>query len=187
MKKLNNSLVQLPQLNPQHTVPTLVDGDDSIWDSHAIVVYLAEKYAGNSALYPKDLITRARIQQRLHFDSGLLFPPMRIANSTIIFGGVVDVAQDHLDAMSSALDMTEQFLQHDDYLVGNQVTLADFCCVSTILALDYHIPLATRYPKTNAWLQRLSRLPYFDELSIQANKQYRALLDARREQNKTAQ
>jgi glutathione S-transferase len=66
------------QLNPQHTVPTLVDDDGfTLWDSHAIMVYLVSKYAKNDALYPKDLKKRALIDQRLHFDSGVVFAQLR--------------------------------------------------------------------------------------------------------------
>lgn len=62
------------KINPQHTIPTLVDGDFVIWDSHAITAYLVEKYATDDSLYPKDLIKRTLVNQRLHFDSGILFP-----------------------------------------------------------------------------------------------------------------
>lgn len=164
-----------------------MDDGESIWDSHAIVTYLVEKYASGDSLYPKDLLIRARIQQRLHFDSGVLFPAMRVANRSLIFEGASVVAPDQLDTISSALDLTEKFLETDDYMVGNQLTVADFCCASTVLALDYHIPLTLKYPKTHAWLQRLSQIPYFNELSIEANKKYRIFLDCKREENKNAQ
>lgn len=65
-------------MNPQHTVPTLVDDDGfTIWDSHAIMVYLVAKYAQNDSLYPKDLKKRAIIDQRLHFESGVVFATLR--------------------------------------------------------------------------------------------------------------
>lgn len=67
-------VVSLLQLNPQHTVPTLQDGDFVVWDSHAINAYLVGKYGKDDSLYPKDLQKRAIIDQRLHFDSGILFP-----------------------------------------------------------------------------------------------------------------
>lgn len=61
-------------MNPQHTVPTLKDGDFVLWDSHAVSTYLVGKYGNDDSLYPKDLEKRAVVDQRLHFDSGILFP-----------------------------------------------------------------------------------------------------------------
>ena len=37
--------------------------------SHAIVTYLVDKYANNDSLYPKDLKTRATVNQRLFFNN----------------------------------------------------------------------------------------------------------------------
>lgn len=45
-----------------------------LWDSHAIMGYLVEKYGKDDKLYPKDLRKRAIVDQRLHFESGVLFP-----------------------------------------------------------------------------------------------------------------
>lgn len=63
--------------NPQHTIPMLEDDAKYIWDSHAVSVYLIEKYGDDQFLYPKDLYKRAVIDQRLHFDSGVLFPSLQ--------------------------------------------------------------------------------------------------------------
>lgn len=58
-------------------MPTLEDGPDSIWDSHAINAYLVDKYGNNDSLYPKNLVKRAIVNQRLHFDSGVLEARLR--------------------------------------------------------------------------------------------------------------
>ena len=65
------------QLNPQHTIPTLDDNGAVIWDSHAICTYLVSKYGKDDSLYPKDLLVRAKVDQRLHFDTGILFARLR--------------------------------------------------------------------------------------------------------------
>ena len=52
----------------------LQDGDYVISESRAAACYLANKYDKAEMLYPdKDLKTRARIDQRLHFDAGTLY------------------------------------------------------------------------------------------------------------------
>lgn len=57
------------QLNPQHNVPTFVDGDFVLNESRAIMVYIAQKWGKNSALFPEDIQVQARINQRLYFDA----------------------------------------------------------------------------------------------------------------------
>lgn len=65
------------QINPQHTIPTLVDGDLTVWDSHAIACYLASTYGKNDNVYPRDPKKRAVVDQRLNFDCGTLYPRIR--------------------------------------------------------------------------------------------------------------
>lgn len=69
-----NTKQKLFQLNPQHTVPILVDDDFVLWDSHAIAGYLVGQYGEDDTLYPKDdSRKRAVIDQRLHFEGGVLY------------------------------------------------------------------------------------------------------------------
>ncbi|KAF2888089.1 hypothetical protein ILUMI_18084, partial [Ignelater luminosus] len=65
------------KINPQHTIPVLVDEDLIICDSHAISGYLVAKYGSDSTLYPNDPRERALVDQRLHFDSNILLPRLR--------------------------------------------------------------------------------------------------------------
>jgi len=51
-------------LNPNSSLPTMVDGDFVLWESNAILQYAADK-TGNDAAYPKDLKTRADINRWL--------------------------------------------------------------------------------------------------------------------------
>ena len=86
ISKLSQIYFVLPffQLNPQHTIPVLQDGDYVISESRAAACYLANKYGTAMKLYPDtDLKTRARIDQRMQFDAGTLYK--RLAN--IIVGG----------------------------------------------------------------------------------------------------
>ncbi|KAF2890965.1 hypothetical protein ILUMI_15208, partial [Ignelater luminosus] len=65
------------KLNPQHTVPTLVEEDGKVlWDGHAIVLYLVDKYGKDNFLYPNDSYTRAVIHQMFYFEAEYLFPPL---------------------------------------------------------------------------------------------------------------
>lgn len=71
---LNDDFIKI---NPQHTVPTITDGDFTLWDSHAIATYLATVYGKNPDFYPVDPKRRAVVDQRLNFDCGTLYPRIR--------------------------------------------------------------------------------------------------------------
>ena len=60
-------------INPQHTIPTMVDGEVVLNESRAIAAYLVNKYGKNDKLYPKDPVARARVDQRLYFDMGVFY------------------------------------------------------------------------------------------------------------------
>ena len=61
------------QINPQHTVPTLKDGDFYVNESRAAAIYLVEKYSNDKLLYPNDIKIRTVINQRLFFDIGTFY------------------------------------------------------------------------------------------------------------------
>lgn len=179
-----NSLLQI---NPQHSVPTLDDNGDIIWDSHAICTYLVGKYGADDALYPKDLVQRARVDQRLHFDSGILYPASRAANVSIFNGGS-EVPQDKIDGLYAAYELLEKFLQNDDYLVGNSLTVADLCCVATVTTMDVHAPIEQdQYPKIHGWIERLAELPFFEELNTKLVVGFRGIMAMKKKANRAAQ
>lgn len=174
------------QLNPQHTLPTLIDDDFILWDSHAISTYLIEKYAPNDRLYPKDVQQRARVNQRLHFDSGVLFAPLYIANYDV-YNGAVEPLPEHIDALHTGLEFLEKFLTDSPYLVGDELTLADLSCLCTVACMQIHFSIdAERYPNVTAWMDRLSELPYYEKLCAEPTRTHRRLYGELKEANAVA-
>ncbi|KAH8279137.1 hypothetical protein KR026_002171, partial [Drosophila bipectinata] len=151
--------------NPQHTVPTLDDDGHFLWDSHAIIAYLVSKYGKSDALYPKDLLQRAVVDQRLHFESGVLFAnALRSIAKAVIFLDQKSVPKERYDAIVEAYDFVETFLEGHDYIAGNQLTIADFSLVSSVTSLGPFVAFdPAKYPKTEAWIKRLEKLPYYEE------------------------
>ena len=60
-------------MNPNASIPAMVDGDLVLWESNAILQYAADKI-GNDAVYPKDLKVRADINRWLLWESSSWFP-----------------------------------------------------------------------------------------------------------------
>ena len=118
------------RLNPQHTIPVIDDGGVIVRDSHAIIIYLVQKYGKDGqTLYPEDPIARAKVNAGLHFDSGVLFSRLRFyfvsfvcfwhakriccvimgvyasLQEPILYEGSAEVPQDKIDYMKKGYEL----------------------------------------------------------------------------------
>ncbi|KAH8277818.1 hypothetical protein KR018_007956 [Drosophila ironensis] len=164
--------------NPQHTVPTLEDDGNFIWDSHAIIAYLVSKYADSDSLYPKDLLQRAVVDQRMHFESGVVFAnAIRSIVKPVIFFGQKSLPKEKYEAIIECHDFVEKFLEGHDYIAGSQLTIADFSLISSVTSLAAFVDFdPEKYPKTAAWIRRLEQLPYYEEANAQGVRQFKAIV-----------
>jgi glutathione S-transferase len=55
------------KINPTQTVPAIVHNGYSLWESHAIVTYLADAFDADNQWYPKDIKIRGKINAYLHW------------------------------------------------------------------------------------------------------------------------
>src|SRR5260370_36503482 len=67
-------------INPFGRVPVLVDGDLTLWDSHAILAYLGER---TGKMWPTSMAERADALRWLFFLSGHLTPPAGVMASRL--------------------------------------------------------------------------------------------------------
>ncbi|PZC82948.1 hypothetical protein B5X24_HaOG200230 [Helicoverpa armigera] len=149
-------------VNPQHTVPLLKDDDFYIWDSHAIAIYLVTKYGADDSLYPADPKKRAVIDQRLHFDSGILFPALRGTVEPVFYKGEKSFRTENLEKITKAYEFAEKFLASSQWFAGYEITLADICCVSSISTMNELIPIDEElYPNLAGWLKRCGEQEFY--------------------------
>ncbi|KAH8296893.1 hypothetical protein KR044_000171, partial [Drosophila immigrans] len=151
--------------NPQHTVPLLEDGDACIWDSHAIIGYLVHKYGKNDALYPREPLQRAIVDQRLHFESGVLYVQWKQLKQLLFQENVTELPLEKLQEIYALLD---RLIAEHEFIAGDQLTIADFSIIATLspMHLSFAPVDATKYPALSAWLARISALPYYEEANL---------------------
>ncbi|XP_065157565.1 glutathione S-transferase 1-like [Atheta coriaria] len=161
--KSEQNSAEYKQLNPQHTVPCYVDEDGTIIsDSHAIMAYLVGKYGKNDSLYPKDLAKRAVVDQRLHFESGNVFPTLRVMVFPMWTGGEKCPTPKQIETLNTQYDFLNKFLSGKPWMAGNTVTIADFSLISSISSLLHMVPIDSKYTDLLAWVKRCEQLPYYE-------------------------
>lgn len=169
-------------------MPTLDDNGLIVWESHAICAYLVDKYGRGSVaelLYPKNLHLRARIQQRMHFNSSVLFTKARTCTEAVFYGCATEFPQRGIDEIYTAYDFMEAFLKDDPFFVGQHITIADYCLVANFSTTQTAAPLdAVRHPKLAAWFGRMTALPFYEEVNGKRNELFRQFVLGKIESNK---
>ncbi|KAH8263238.1 hypothetical protein KR044_006437, partial [Drosophila immigrans] len=161
---VENRTPEFLKMNPQGAVPVLHDNGTYIHDSHAICIYLCEKYAKSDAIYPKDLLKRTVINQRLFFDASVLYKALWNVSSSFWMDGLTVVSKEKTRNVYTALQLTEDLLANNPYIAGDALSIADLCCAATVSSLPAILDIdPVKYPKVTAWLARLNKLPYFEE------------------------
>jgi len=147
-------------LNPNGLVPVLVVGDFVLWESNAIITYLATTHPTPSLL-SMDACERADVDRWLHWQSAHLGPAL----SRIAFEGFVKpmTGCGATDASAVAIARSD-FARHcgvleasliDHEYVVTRLSVADFALACVLIASPM-VGLDLRaYPKTGAWLERM--------------------------------
>ena len=159
MRAGDNRKPEYLALNPFGQVPTIQDGDVTLFDSNAILVYLATRY-GDASWLPSDPLGAAAVQRWLSLAAGQIAYGPCAARLVTVFGAPLH----HETAKSIAVklfDVIDRELSTKPFAAGEQVTIADIA-VHTYIA---HAPEGgvslEPYPNIRAWLRRVEALPRF--------------------------
>lgn len=144
-------------LNPRGQLPVLSDGDTVIWDSMAILVYLARRY-GSEQWLPTDALGEARVMQWLAVSENEILYGLARARAALHFKLPCDLKQCQIDAQQG-LRVLEQQLSGQPWLAASHATIADLACYPYVaLADEAQVSLAP-YPAVQVWLERMAGLP----------------------------
>ncbi|MCQ9156306.1 glutathione S-transferase family protein [Acidomonas methanolica] len=144
-------------LSPWQQVPVLRDGETVIWDSQAILVYLAEKH-GKAEWWPTDPAARARVVEWLSVSVNEIQHGPADARLVTKFGYPLRY-DDVVAASARTLAVIDRHLAGHVWLAGDTPTLAD-CAAYPYLALAPEGGIALdAYPALRQWLARVEALP----------------------------
>ena len=161
-------------LNPTGRTPTLVDGDFTLWESNAILQYIAGKTA--TPLWPNDSraradITRWQCWQLAHW-GGEACGPLTFENLVkkfVVSLGAPDevVIAKATERFNKEAKVLDGHLAKRNYLVGDGLTIADFAVAAPLFhAQGAGFPVAP-YGHVRAWFERVSSLPCWSETAPQ--------------------
>jgi glutathione S-transferase len=144
-------------LNPRGQIPLLDDAGTLVWDSMAILVYLARRYGGEKWL-PNDALGEARVMQWLAVSENELLYGLARARTVLRFGRRFDLEQCQREGRAG-LDVMEENLAASEWLGGDGPTIADIACFPYV-ALAHEAGISPEpYPSVRSWLGRVKRLP----------------------------
>jgi glutathione S-transferase len=149
----------LIDVNPFGELPILQDGDVTLRDSQAILVYLARKYGGESWL-PTEPASMAEVIAWLMAAENEIARGPNDARLHDKFGYRLDVTLAREKA-ARILGLIEAHLERNDWLALGRPTIADIACMPYIaLSHEGGVPLES-YPAIRAWIARIKALPGF--------------------------
>jgi glutathione S-transferase len=146
-------------MNPFGQVPVIDDNGTVVYDSNAILVYLARTYGGERWM-PSGIAAQVAIQQWFSLAAGPIFNGPCAARMVSLFGAPLD--HERAKGIAHKLFVVlEQGFAERPYAIGSEASVADVAAYSYIaLAPEGGVDLAP-YPALRAWLARVEALPGF--------------------------
>jgi len=154
----NTQTPEYGRLNPTRKVPTLLDGDLAIWESHTILRYLAAKTG--SDLYPADLAARTQPERWMDWMLASLNPLFLVAFRESRKPEAERSAQAGTD-LAAELAVLEAVLADRPWIAGETMSLADVALgpvAKRCLGFPFAMPAM---PNLSAWRDRLMERPAF--------------------------
>ncbi|PVF96255.1 glutathione S-transferase [Serendipita vermifera] len=177
------------KLNPNGRIPTLVDhsnNDEVIWESNAILKYIAERYDTDKKFLVTDEKEKAELDTWLFYQAShqgptfgncqwfMFYHPERVPSAVLRF-------QSEIKRIFSVLN---DVLSKKSWLVGNKCTIADLAfikyneyAIRHLMPTDFNVE--REFPHLANWHARLMARPtaqaaskYMDELDVGRERQH---------------
>ena len=149
-------------LNPNGLVPTVIDGDLVMWESHAILRHYARQNPG-AGLFPGDAGDALRSDMVMDWNHTTLWMSLRPSFLGVYRQGKAiesDEIQQALDKVAGPIATLEGLLDGRDY-VGGSFGIGD---IPPAISLSRYLALGrdlAPWPNVNAWYQRAAARPGF--------------------------
>ena len=141
------------QLNPNGKIPTLVDDDVVIFESGAILLYLAEKH---QKFLPQEIEKKYQVIQWLMFQMGGVGPMFgQLSHFLRTEKSIPYAIERYTNEMHRLYQVLENVLQNKDY-IGGEYSIADISLFPWVRKPSFYKTSFKNYPKVENWVNRIS-------------------------------
>jgi glutathione S-transferase len=155
---------RLAGINPNNKLPVLQDGDFILWESCAIMQYLADRTLGQT-LYPDNIMVRADINRWMlwscqHFSSAVGLITFENIWKGMIGQGAPDAAvlQKAGAQLAQFAAVLDGHLAGRQWLVGDRLSLADLAVAPALMYTEQAKLPVKQYQHLMAWYDRVCQL-----------------------------
>lgn len=157
-------------LNPNKKMPTLEDDGFVLWESNAILFYMAAKHP-DSGLWPSDLKSQADVLRWLawesaHWDAELIGMIAYEKGSKAVLGlgppapAFIARGEQNFNRFAAVLDDS---LRGKTWLIGERLTIADFSVGGLVPSAERMGLIVGDFPEIARWYKGLAALPAWRE------------------------
>ncbi|MBI1244426.1 MAG: glutathione S-transferase [Alphaproteobacteria bacterium] len=155
------------KLNPNGLIPTIDEDGFILWESNAIVRYLAAKHA-NGTIYPADLRVRADSDRWMDWQATVLAPQIAVVllqkvrtppekRDEAVLAAACQFARDKAGVLDAAL-------AGRNYLAGSTFTMGDIAVGQWMWRYASLVPDRPKHANLEAWYARLQERPAFRKI-----------------------
>lgn len=147
---MRNPSPEFRAASPLGAVPAVIDGDITMIESVAIMLYISEKYG------PTDLTLKASDRAFARYLQFLVFPETAIGGEVnTIFGARFMAPEEHkanwsanrcVTRMEAGFDLIAKELAGRAYIAGDRFTMADICVAHGIGVAASYMGYADKFP-----------------------------------------
>ena len=173
------STEEFAKINPFKMTPAIVHNGYNVWESAAIISYLADVYNIDNQWYPKDIKIRARINAYLHWNHQTVRDPvsdyLRVKVGGPKYFGLPELTPEaevpYRQKLNNCLENFTWVISETRYVARTSTpTIADIFSINELHGLKYLGVSLDDHPAIKSWYDEIRAISKVNEILSQAEE-----------------